>query len=66
MHFNVSLECLFGAVRLRADGALVEPLAQMSHLVQFENVVVCERFATDVARIRPLTYIFVFSGKDKM
>lgn len=55
MHFDVSLERLLGSVRLGADGALVEPLAQVGHLMQFQDVIVGERFPADVASVRPFT-----------
>lgn len=41
--------------RLRAERALVEPLAEVGHLVELEHVVVGKRFPANVARVGPLT-----------
>lgn len=55
MHFDVSLQRFLGSVRLGADGALVQPLAQVRHLMQFQDVIVGERFTAHVASVRPFT-----------
>ena len=55
MHFDVGLQRFLRSVRLRADCALVQSLPQVRHLVQFQDVIVGERFATDIARVRSFT-----------
>lgn len=52
MIFDVGFHAFFGIEGVVANGAFVNLLAVVSHLVELQNVVVAEGFTTDFTRVR--------------